>query len=144
VNWYKRASAGWSSNIDPNDLKDAADHLSDFNHSVDTLSLLQKASQRRLGQVPIESLPDDLSSWVETETGSVAIPAVDDDAGWIQAVNELNYQTSSRDFTIVANAFRRGMLSPVIISKDGVLDGRGRVNFANALGIPVEAVELVY
>jgi len=151
MSWYKTSqSAGWTSSIDPGDLECAADYLSDFgdplgqHNTLTTLAFLQKSPKRNLGQIPVQSLPDDLFGWLETETGSITMPNIDDDSAWNDVVANLKAQTSSRDFTSIVSAFKKGTLSPVIVSKNGVLDGRGRVNFANALNIPVEAVEILY
>ncbi|KKL47516.1 hypothetical protein LCGC14_2334740 [marine sediment metagenome] len=139
MNWFQKlAQGGWNSQPYPQDIEHALEHLSDFlGYKPESYQLIP------LALVAIESLPDDLSSWLETEPLGARIPDVQDDVSWQKIRQYLEQETSSRNFSFIVNAYRQGTLGPIIIHSDyGVLDGRGRVNFAYALGIPVMAFQL--
>lgn len=82
------------------------------------------------------------SGWLETDEASVKMPHILDDNGWKNIIEYLNQETSSRNFSNIIQDFRQGILAPIIVYDTEVADGRGRVNFANAMGIPISVVEL--
>ena len=137
MNWMQKiAQSGWSSAVNKQDLAHALEYVSDFMTEEEMPTQI-----RSLGLIPVSSLLDP-SGWLETDEASIQMPNDLDDQGWNNVIQYLNAEVSSRDFTHIVNAFRRGVLDPIVLHNHDVADGRGRVNFANALGIPVSAIEL--
>jgi len=139
MSWFKKISqGGWTAMPNNDDIQDALQTLEEFSERIESQPIIKP-----LGEISVDDIPDDLFGWLETESNSITMPNIHDNQGWDEVIQFLNEEVSSRDFTHIVNNYRNGVLSPIILhSTYGVLEGRGRINFANALGIPVHAVEL--
>jgi hypothetical protein len=124
-------------NVDDDQVEDRIQDAIDFIHESYDIKI-EKYYLEDQGYVAIDNLPGDQYGWIESERGSVHLPKSTNVDGIKPFVEEFNSQVSSRDFTAIAQSFLNRSLPPVIAFEDYcVADGRGRVNFANALDIPV-------
>lgn len=136
---------GFFRNPSRSDLADAIDHAGD---EIGYRGL-RPQDFRLVGveKMIVDDLPDGLG-WLESDASSIALPQTGDELGWEAVREELEDQTSSRDFSHIVEKFRQGRLAPGIIVEGNLPglefsdfevfgDGRGRGNLANALGVPM-------
>jgi hypothetical protein len=125
---------GWKDAPSENDIQDAIEYVRE-SYDID----ITNHNLTDAGYVKAEDLPGDSTGWLESEKGSIALPDDVSPEGMENFIHELNQQVSSRDYKIMVNLLLNKQLSPVIAFEDVcIADGRGRVNMANALDIPVK------
>ena len=133
--------------VEQADLLDAIQHADIYGDQGWTLKDFEI---KDLGEIPISELHkyDDLFSWVEIEEGEY------DDLSTEDKLNELN-EFRGTDWTNKARLWLENGIPPIIIISAPVVsehelytqvgDGRGRVNFANAMGIEtIPVVHMIY
>lgn len=84
----------------------------------------------------VKDLPLDLS-WCKTEYGSITLPSELKVEAW-SGVRKDMFKQADSDYKEIVSDLLSGTLSPVLIYEDyGLVAGKDRVLFANALAIPV-------